>query len=379
MAASRARRREAFGSDELGDRGVFLKELVEAVVDNRGDDPLDLAVAELGFGLALELRVGEADGDDGRQAFAEVVPLRDVILEDVRPLAVVVDRAGERTLEAAQMCAAFEIADVVGEGADVLGVAVVVLQGDADLGVFEAAVDADHVGEQRIFGAVQVFDELDDAVLVLELVRLAAALVGNEDPRAGGEKGELLQPLVEDVVAEFRVGENLRIGPEGDLGAGAFALAKLLEPAHHGAAGEVHGPDVAFAADLGLEPFGKCVDRRDADAVQSAGPRFVAAGAVEFSAGVDFGEHDFEGRAVVHVGHGSDGDAAAVVGDGDAAVGVEADDDHAGKAVDRLVDAVIDDFVDEVVQAAGVVSPIYIAGRLRMPSIPSRTRISLAS
>ncbi len=250
------------------------------------------------------------------------------------------------------MRAAFEIADVVGEGADVLGVAVVVLQGDADLGVFEAAVDADHVGEQGIFRAVQVFDELDDAVLVLELVRLAAALVGNQDPCAGGEEGELLQPLVEDVVAEFRVGENLRIGPEGNLGAGAFALAELLEPAHHGAAGEVHGPDVAFAADLGLEPFGKRVDRRDADAVQSAGPRFVAAGAVEFSAGVDFGEDDFEGRAVVHIGHGSDGDAAAVVGDGNAAVGVEADDDHAGKAVDRLVDAVIDDFVNEVVQAA---------------------------
>ena len=115
-------------------------------------------------------------------------PCGDVILEEVRPLAVVVDRAGERALEAAQVRAAFEIADVVGEGADVLGVAVVVLQGDADLGVFEAAVDADHVGEERIFRAVQVFDELDDAVLVLELVRLAGALVGNQDPWPGVRK-----------------------------------------------------------------------------------------------------------------------------------------------------------------------------------------------
>ena len=59
---------QTLGGDELGDRGVFLEELVEAVVDDRGDDPLDLAVAELGFGLALELRVGNADGDDGRQS-----------------------------------------------------------------------------------------------------------------------------------------------------------------------------------------------------------------------------------------------------------------------------------------------------------------------
>ena len=64
--------------DQLGDRGIFLEELVQAVVDDRGDDPLDLAVAQLGFGLSLELRIGQSDGNDRGQPFAEVVPLRDV-------------------------------------------------------------------------------------------------------------------------------------------------------------------------------------------------------------------------------------------------------------------------------------------------------------
>ncbi len=83
------------------------------------------------------------------------------------------------------MRAAFEVADVVREGADVFGIAVVVLEGDADLGVVDASIDADDVGEERIFGAVEVLDELDDSVLVLEFIRLAGAFVGDEDSRRG--------------------------------------------------------------------------------------------------------------------------------------------------------------------------------------------------
>ena len=83
-------------------------------------------------------------------------------------------------------------------------------------------------GEEGVFGAVQVFDEFDDAVLVLEFVRLAGAFVGDQDPRPGREEGQLLQPLVQHVVAELRVGEDLRIGLEGDLRAGAIAFAELL-------------------------------------------------------------------------------------------------------------------------------------------------------
>ncbi len=268
------------------------------------------------------------------------------------------------------MRATFEIADVVGKGANVFRVAIVVLQGDTDLGLLDAAFDTDHVGREGRFGAVEMLDELDDAVGVLEVVRLAGALVRDENPRPRCEEGQLLQPLVEHVVAEARVGENLRVGLEGDLGSRAFALAELLETAHHRAAGKVHRPDVAFAADFGLEPFGKRVDGRDADAVQTAGARLVAAAAVELAAGVNLGEHDLEGRAIVHVGHGADGDAAAIVGGGDAAVGIDLDHDHRGEAVDRFIDAVVNDFVDEVMQTAGRGIPDVHGGPLADPFDP---------
>ena len=62
------------------------------------DLALDLGVAELGLGLALELRVGQLDADDGGQALADVVAGQVAVgvLEDARPPRPVVERAGER-------------------------------------------------------------------------------------------------------------------------------------------------------------------------------------------------------------------------------------------------------------------------------------------
>ena len=57
------------------------------------------------------------------------------------------------------------------------------------------------------------------------------------------------------------------------------------------------------------------------------------------------------GRLVVLL-HDADGDAAAVVGDGDRVVGVDGDVDGGAVAGERLVDGVVDDLVDEVVEAS---------------------------
>ena len=69
------------------------------------------------------------------------------------------------------------------------------------------------------------------------------------------------------------------------------------------------------------------------------------------------------------------GDAAAVVDDGHRVVDVDRDVDLIAVAGERLVDRVVDDLVDEVMQAGAPVEPMYIAGRLRTASSPSRTLI----
>ena len=101
--------------------------------------------------------------------------------------------------------------------------------------------------------------------------------------------------------------------------------------------------------DVELEPFGQRVDDRDADAVQAAG--HLVAGAAELAAGVQHGEHDLGGRLVV-LRHDAHRDAAPVVDHDHRVVGLDRDGDAVAIAGERFVDRVVDDLVDQVVEAA---------------------------
>ena len=116
------------------------------------------------------------------------------------------------------------------------------------------------------------------------------------------------------------------------------------------AAAEIHLPGVAIAPDLDIEFLAERVDAAYADAVQAAGD-FVGGG-IELAAGMELGEHHLHGGHLLAVGqrHHVDGNAAAVVDDGDRVVDVDDDIDFLGVAGEGFVDGVVDYFVDEMVQ-----------------------------
>ena len=62
-------------------------------------------------------------------------------------------------------------------------------------------------------------------------------------------------------------------------------------------------------------------------------------------------QHDLDGRALL-LGHDRDRDPAAVIDDRDGLVGMDRDRHLAAVARQRLVDGVVDDLVDEMVQAS---------------------------
>ncbi len=136
-----------------------------------------------------------------------------------------------------------------------------------------------------------------------------------------------------------------------DLGAALLAGAGLAQLADGLAAAEVHLPGVAVAPDLDVELLREGVDATDADAVEAAGDLVV--GGIEFAAGMELGEHDLDGghHFAVADRHHVDGDAAAVVNDGDGVVDVDDDIDLLRVAGEGLIDGVIDDFIDEVMKA----------------------------
>ena len=69
------------------------------------DVRLDLGVAEARLRLALELRLGQLDADDGDEALAHVVAgeVRVVVLEELLLARVVVEHARERRAEAGEV------------------------------------------------------------------------------------------------------------------------------------------------------------------------------------------------------------------------------------------------------------------------------------
>ena len=143
--------------------------------------------------------------------------------------------------------------------------------------------------------------------------------------------------------------ENIGIGLEADFGAAAVVdLAEVFELALGMAALEIHPIELLAAGDFDLEPRRQRVHHGNADAVQTAGS-LVDLG-IEFAAGVQRAHDDFERRLLRKLRMRVDGNAAAVVGDGEEAVGIQLDLDEIGVAGQRLVHRVVDHLGEEMVQ-----------------------------
>jgi NADPH-dependent 2,4-dienoyl-CoA reductase/sulfur reductase-like enzyme len=84
---------------------------------------LDLGVAQLHLGLALELGLGNLDADDPNQAFADIIARRQNFTLGMLLGNVVVYGAGEGGLEAGEVGAALASVDIVGktENASIVG------------------------------------------------------------------------------------------------------------------------------------------------------------------------------------------------------------------------------------------------------------------
>src|SRR4029079_16006834 len=162
---------------------MLLEVDAELVVDQRLDDALHLAVAELRLRLPLELRLGDLDADDGAHPLADVLALQRLVLvlEEVVAHGIGVHRARERRPEANDVCPAFDGVDVVREGVDGLVVARGPLHRDLDFDNIAHDLNVDHTLVDRRLLAVQVLDEALYASFVEELVRLLIALVEDRD------------------------------------------------------------------------------------------------------------------------------------------------------------------------------------------------------
>ena len=193
QALAAARRVARLAGGEPGDRSalrlardvlalarVLLEPLAELVVDDLLHERLGLGVAELGLGLALELRLGQLDADDRGQALADVVAgeVGVLLLEDAPVARELVDQRGQRRPEALLVGAALVGVDGVREGVHRLGEPGVPLHRDVER---QAAVDVLRLGLEGHHGAVHRVLVRAEEVDVVD----QAAVVACRRPRSG--------------------------------------------------------------------------------------------------------------------------------------------------------------------------------------------------
>src|SRR5579864_746477 len=253
---------------------MLIEIFAELLVDELLDETLDVAI-ELAFGLAFELRLRQLYGDDGDEAFADVITgdgdFVFLLLEHAERTGGVVDGARERGAKTGKVRAAVNGVDRVGEGKNIFGVAVVILQRDFHVDRVALALHIDGRVVQDLLAAVQMLDEFRDASGETNIGFVGAAFVLKRDREPFLKEGEFAQALRKSVISISGRGENRRIGMKGDFRSGFLSLASVFQLRCRLAFFIALLPYLTVAPDFQIEPVGKSVDDGNADAVQASG------------------------------------------------------------------------------------------------------------
>ena len=335
--------------------------MVERILDGLFDDPRGLGGGETVLGLALEFRLAHEHREHHRGADHHV------LRRDGGGALALADALGV-ILQAAQQCAAHAgfMGAAIGRG---YGVAVggqesVGVGGPCD-GPFACAVCAvaagfagEDVGMHQRVGmdrGGEIILETTGEVkrrfrrnIVDALEQFRRAVPADFD--AAEQIGLRARHLEQALRFERGLGaENFGVRLEADGGAAAVVdLAEVLELALGMAALERHLVELLAARDLDLEQRGEGVDHGDADAVQAA--RGLVNLGVELAAGMQRAHDDFKRGLLREFRMRIDRDAAAVVGDGEEAVGRQFDADERRMSRQRLVHGVVDHLGEQVMQ-----------------------------
>ncbi len=246
------------------------------------------------------------------------------------------------------MRAALHRGDVVSVAVDVLSVAVGVLQGRLHVG---AVLVSFYVDGRLVKGVLRPIDpayELHQPALEAELLWILLSKV-YPDTRPLVQEGVLPDAGEEDILVEFRVCEDDWVGLEGDSRPEAVVLPDSLQATHWYAPLELHEVLLPVAPNSDLQPLREGVHHREADAVEA--PRDLVHLPVELAARVE-GREDYLDAWLLEPWVDIHGDAPAVVLHGDDALRRHHYFDVFTVASHGLIDAVVQDLVDQVVHAA---------------------------
>ncbi len=179
----------------------------------------------------------------------------------------------------------------------------------------------------------------------------SCALVAKGNRHSLVQEGKLTKSRGESGIIELELRENLLVRLEEHGGAALRFrdLSEGLQLRIGGATAEIHIVLLAVALYPNLENFGQSIYHRNPNAVQPA--RHLVATLVELAAGVQNRHRQLDSRNLFG-GMNVDRYAAPVVDNGYRVIGVNRRSNAVGITSQRLVDRVVDDFINEMMQPA---------------------------
>ena len=223
------RSEDDFVDNGLGLPWVFFEVSLQHIRNGLAHRRRNFRVAELGFGLALELRFRHLDADDGGQSLTEVIgaDVEFELVQHAAGLCVLLQCQRQTTAETGEVRTALVGIDVVDVGEKVLRKGRVVRHRYFNGYSIALAADVNHFRNEGLSVRIEVADEILQTFRRIErlievpevvafLVLHPLAEVGQGDGQPLVEEGQLAHAIRQRVVGVDEGLEDLLIGLEFD-------------------------------------------------------------------------------------------------------------------------------------------------------------------
>ena len=347
------------GDRELGDALARIRMLVQpqpaGIARVRLDQRRSLARTEFFLRLPGELRVADLDRQHVAGALPDILSRElDAARQQVAELAKLAHRVDDAGAQTVYVCASGNRRNKVDVA---LGDQVrrVARPGERPFDyILIGSMPAGDGFKRQAFVLFELLGEVFAQVPGVEpFLFIARRFVGEGQPQPGAQHRLGLEHALEFRHREAFGVKEFRIGPETHRGAGVARADRADDFQFRGDAPILEG-DVVFLATAPHPAFqvpGQRVHDRDADAVQAAGEAVGLV--VELAAGVQARQDEFDAADFL-LRVDVDRHAAPVIGNADRAVLVERNVNLLAVAGDGLIDAIVDDFMSEVIRPRGV-------------------------
>ena len=339
----------------FADGRIFFQKHVQLFIDQRFNQPLDLAVSQLGLGLTFELGRFDSYADNGGQPFPNIISA-DFGLKIFGQAAagcILIQGPGQGCLESDQMGSAFNRVDIVCKGKQFFIIGIVVLNGDFDTDFIFNALNKNRRVKRRI-APVQIFHKRNQPSLVLQFLFNIRAFILKGNLDAFIQKSQFSETAQQNIKIKRDNGKYFRVCGKVNLGspfvccppnlklAGLFSLCVSLII------------NFAFRIDFQFNEDRQSVDDRNTNAMKPSGN--LIGTVVKFSAGMKFCHDDFDSRNIFLFVN-SDRNASAIIFNADAVIQVNDYLDIIAISGHGFIDAVIYNLVDQMMKPFNIHVP----------------------